>query len=310
MRDERLTVQIPTQGWKQLLTGRKEILDAYDRAREQARSHEVETYHGKVAEAAIRKWLKDFLPGRYRVTAGYIISPGRSSKDKTPHFDVIIYDALESPVLWVEENADTSEQGRSLAIPVEYVRCVLEVKSSFTQKNVKHAIEHLADLKPLMNAVDDPSDPYQLHLSATFSCACVFVELREADASTTRALDALLGGLHLRGFLGGVVLRGDRHAQPQTGRLSLAQSEEPIERPFDPKTTSLLEIGFSSTTRIADKVHVAALLDWSESAFSQFAFDLVAMLKGKFRPGRVSSFYGLGSSWHELIRDTGGKKLD
>lgn len=40
MANEKLKVQVPTQGWKQLLTGRKKILDAYDRAREQARSHE------------------------------------------------------------------------------------------------------------------------------------------------------------------------------------------------------------------------------------------------------------------------------
>ena len=52
------------------------MLDAYDKAREQARIHEVETYHGKVAEAEFRKWLAGFLPKRYAVTSGYIVSPG------------------------------------------------------------------------------------------------------------------------------------------------------------------------------------------------------------------------------------------
>src|SRR5438445_1384967 len=99
-----LKVQFPIQGWKQFLTSRKEMLDAFDRAREKAKSHEVETYHGKVAEAVFRKWLSDFLPKRYGVTAGYIISQGLSSKEKAPHYDVIIYDALNSPVLWVEED--------------------------------------------------------------------------------------------------------------------------------------------------------------------------------------------------------------
>ena len=54
MVDQKLRIQTPTQGRKQLLTGRQKILDAYDRAREQARAHEVETYHGKVAEAEFR----------------------------------------------------------------------------------------------------------------------------------------------------------------------------------------------------------------------------------------------------------------
>ena len=46
---------------------------------------------------------------------------------ETPHFDVIIYDELDAPVLWIEDTPDASPQGRSLAIPVEHVRGVLEV---------------------------------------------------------------------------------------------------------------------------------------------------------------------------------------
>ncbi len=90
------------------------MLDAFDRARNKAASHEVETYHGKVAEAEFRKWLTDFLPKKYGVTSGYIVSPGLKSTEKTPHFDVIIYDQLESPILWVEGDPDVSSQGRSL----------------------------------------------------------------------------------------------------------------------------------------------------------------------------------------------------
>ena len=66
---EPLEVQFPSQGWKQIITARKAILDAFDTAREQARAHEVETYHGRVAEAEIRKWLVQFLPKRYGVTS-------------------------------------------------------------------------------------------------------------------------------------------------------------------------------------------------------------------------------------------------
>jgi hypothetical protein len=144
--DEKLKIEFPSQGWRQILTARKEILDAYDRARRQAKQHEVETFHGTVAEASFRKWLQGFLPKRYGVAAGYVVSAGLKSTAKVPHFDVIIYDQLESPVLWIEENADASAQGRSLAIPVEYVRSVLEVKSSFSAATVKNAIEHLGDL--------------------------------------------------------------------------------------------------------------------------------------------------------------------
>jgi len=52
--------------------------------------------------------------------------------------------------------------------------------------------------------------------------------------------------------------------------------------------------------QVAEKVHIGALLMWSESGFAQFAFDLVALLQGKYRSGYMSSFYGLGTSTAEL----------
>ena len=133
--------QLPAQGWKQFLTGRKGILDAFDKAREQSRSHEVETYHGPVAEAAYRKWLAEFLPKRYAVTSGYVVSPGLGSREKLPHFDVIIYNQLDAPVLWIEDNPDASAQGRSLALPVEHELAVLEVKSTFSLKTVRERLK-------------------------------------------------------------------------------------------------------------------------------------------------------------------------
>ena len=137
------------------------MLDNFDRAREQSRAHEVETYHGTVAEAEIRRWLGTFLPKKYAITSGYIVSPGIKSGEKLPHFDIIIYNAFESPILWVEDSADRSVQGRSLAIPVEYVSGVLEVKARLTSSTMTSALEHLADLKPLMDGYDGDSDRYK-----------------------------------------------------------------------------------------------------------------------------------------------------
>ncbi|MBI4459393.1 MAG: hypothetical protein HY648_04975 [Acidobacteria bacterium] len=88
--EQKLKPQFPVQGWKQFLTYRKEMLDIYDSAREKAKSHPVETFHGFAAEAQFRKWLEDFLPKRYGVTSGYIVSPGFGETEKTRHFDVIL----------------------------------------------------------------------------------------------------------------------------------------------------------------------------------------------------------------------------
>lgn len=113
------------------------MLTAYDLAKDLENNKLVKVRHGLVAEAEFRKWLSEFLPKRYAVTAGYIISPGISSKEHMVHYDVIVYDQLESPVLWVEGNPDSSNQGQSLAIPVEYVHAVFEVKSAFNGQFAK-----------------------------------------------------------------------------------------------------------------------------------------------------------------------------
>lgn len=69
------------------------------------------------------------LPKRYGVTSGFIISQSVPNLEDFVHYDVIIYDQLDSPVLWVEGSPDSSLQGRSKAIPVEYVCGVIEVKA-------------------------------------------------------------------------------------------------------------------------------------------------------------------------------------
>lgn len=69
-----LQVKMPTQGWKQFLTARTRMLAAYVIAKEQASNRQVKTKHGLVAEAQFRRWLSEFLPERYGVTSGFIIS--------------------------------------------------------------------------------------------------------------------------------------------------------------------------------------------------------------------------------------------
>jgi hypothetical protein len=298
----KLKIQCPSQGWKQILTSRQEMLDAYDRAREQAKSHEVETHHGMVAEAACRKWLGGFLPARYGVTCGYVISPGLSGGDRTPHFDVIIYDRLEAPILWIEDDADTSPQGRSRAIPVEHVRAVLEVKAAFSAKTVRESLEHLRDLSPLMRGIDAPAELYKLQLPPAFRCGSLFFELRQADANSEAALSALIDGHDLRGYFGGLILRGEGHTLPQTARLSLTRSKSATESMRCGGATPLLEFGMSKSVQHAEHDHIGSMLMWSEFGFAQFAFDLIAMMQGTYEPGRLSSYYGFGSTSFELMR--------
>jgi hypothetical protein len=295
-----LKIEFPSQGWKQLLTARKEMLDAYDRARAKATAHEVETFHGTVAEAELRKWLSSFLPKRFGVTPGYIVSNGLPSHAKAPHFDVIVYDQLDSPVLWVEDSPDISTTGRSQAIPVEYVRCVLEVKAAFSRKTVDSAIEHLADLLPLMSGVDQPSDAYKLHLPPSFCCGVVFFELRTQDQYDIAALKSIGAGVRLRGYFGGLILRGEGHTVPATGRIKLLKSATSFGDL--PARTSLLQAGMVETTKVSDDLFFGATLTWMEPEFANFGFDLIAMMQGTYEVGRLSSWYGMGTTEWEAAK--------
>lgn len=52
----------------------------------------------------------------------------------------------------------------------------------------------------------------------------------------------------------------------------------------------------SKSVKVTDTLHFGAMLMWSEAAFAQFGFDLIAIMQGTYEPGRISSFYGMGNS--------------
>ena len=250
-----------------------------------------------VAEAEFRKWLEAFLPKRYGVTPGYVISTGIPNTERAPHFDMIIYDKLDSPVLWVEDQPDASSQGRSLAIPVEHVKSVLEVKSAFSSATVKAAADHLGDLSPLMGGPDGLSERYKVHLPPSFCCGMVFFDLRGDAQFDATALGRIIPCIQYRGFFGGLILRGEGHVDQMSARISVLRSETAIEGTIEPDKESLLKGSpMSQSIKVADNLHFGSMLMWSESAFSQFAFDLIALMQGTYKSGYVSSFYGLGSS--------------
>lgn len=291
----KLKIQIPNQGWRQFLTARNEMLSAFDNARIHSEKKQVKVRHGIVAEAEFRKWLRNFLPKRYGVTAGYIISQGDPNSENLIHYDVIIYDRLESPVLWIDTSADFSGQGRSLAIPVEYVLAVFEVKSAFNKKSAKAAVQQLEKLKPFMAQVDPEEQLTKLYLPKNFFCATVFFELRKKDEQDFAALNELVKASALRGFYGGFILRAETLDQNSSGRLAL------LKQKFDvpPENDSLFHWSVSKCENDGNNQYFKILLTHSESYFSEFAFDIIALLKGNYNPNIMSSMYGFGTSQFE-----------
>ncbi|THD30879.1 MAG: hypothetical protein DI588_14620 [Flavobacterium johnsoniae] len=287
-----LQPQWQNKAWKQFLMAKKDMLHAYDRAKEKGLERSVRTEHGRVAEAEFRKWLTNFLPKKYGVTSGYIISQGMPKDEYLVHYDVIIYEHLEAPILWIDDNPDHSEQGKSMAIPVEYVRGVIEVKSRFSKKTAADAISQLAKLKPLLQKIDPPQHPTKLYLPKEFFCAAVFFELRKEHEKEFAALDAVLEGTGLRGFYGGFILRCETLDEHYGGKLSIVQETES----YGHDNTSLSFWSYSKSKKLRENLYCRILLTHCESFFSQFAFDIIALLKGTYHPGVISSLYGFGTT--------------
>lgn len=291
-----LRVQLAAQGWKQFLAAKTRMLATYDLARDLENNRLVKTRHGQVAEAQFRKWLSEFLPKRYAVTSGYIVSPGISSSEYMVHYDVIIYDQLESPVLWVEDNPDSTVQGSSLAIPVEYVRAVFEVKSAFNKKSAKEAVAQLSKLKPLLAQMDPPNSGAKMYLPPNFFCATVFFELRKADEKNFVAMDQLVEATMIRGFYGGIILRAETLDKYYSGKINF-RNENVNSKPMD--STSLAFWATSKCLKYREDAYFSLLLTFWEQHFSEFAFDIIALLKGTYRPNVLSSLYCIGSTARE-----------
>lgn len=290
-----LQPQWQSQAWKQFLAARSEMLNAYDASRSKSAKRAVQVEHGRVAEAQFRKWLTTFLPKKYGVTSGYIISQGTPKDEYPVHYDVIIYEQLEAPILWVDDSPDYSGQGTSLAIPVEYVRGVIEVKSSFNSSSATKAVKQLDKLKPLMQKTDLANHPIKLYLPKDFFCATVFFELRKEHEKDFAALDKLLEATMLRGFYGGFILRTEMLDEFFSGKIAILL--EDADRDYANKALSLW--AYSKSRKLRENLYCKLLLNHCESNFSQFAFDIIALLKGTYRPGLISSLHGFGTSHME-----------
>ncbi|MGC2330796.1 MAG: DUF6602 domain-containing protein [Candidatus Acidiferrales bacterium] len=279
--------------WSQFLVARRGMLAEYDRALAHSKELTVSTHHGVVGEAAVRDWLGTFLPKRYGVVSGYIKAQGLPRGHQSQHFDVIIYDQLDSPTLWIEENKDKSESGRARIIPAEFVRAVLEVKSSFCKRTVREACEKLNELEPLIAGTDAESEKYPKYLPASAILAMVFFELRCADEFDLDALTLIRDFLPRRLFYGAVILRGEGLHPDDTGLIQQYGSDEPLPASPGCATNSLLYGLTMTATAPLGQRYIGAMLRWGDVEFSGFAFDLLALLNGTYRPGYGSSFHGL-----------------
>ena len=277
--------------WDQFLIGKRNMLAEYRRAQEHSAALKVQTHHGNVAEAAVRSWLEAFLPKRYGITSGYIRGQRLRHAHDYAHFDVIVYDQVESPILWVDSNPDKSPSGRSRVIPAEFVRAVFETKAAFHYRAIEEALAKLHQLDPLMAGTDAKDEKYPTYLASNTVLAMLFFELRRDHRNDFKAMESVRKSIDFKRVMyGPIILSGDNRPDNETGLARITVSAEPVEA-IELSDGLLSHIYFSATSQDGSQ-HVATSLTWSEMHFSEFAFDLLALMNGAYRPGYLSSFHG------------------
>jgi hypothetical protein len=130
------------------------------------------------------------------------------------------------------------------------------------------ATTHLADLVPLLgNKPANKSPRFPMFLPDNFFAVLVFFELRTKDHKP-KLLDTVFPS-HPIPPTETIVLRREGRSDDASGRIYPGGSaDDPARR---------------------------GAVAWSENEFALFAFDLLAPLKGTYRPNLISSAHALGS---------------
>lgn len=308
-------------GWKEFNQNRKDILFELDRIIEKTQNRPIQVAHGQGVEAFIRKWLSEFLPKKFGITSGYIIPDLYNDSLKLYHFDIIIYNQLEAPILWTEGNFDQNEQGKYRAIPAKHVVSVYEVKSRLTKPNITEALKKLGQTEGFVN-----------QLNPLYSCGIIFIDLKETENNNKSIVKELIKGKDVFGFSGGVILRYEKD-HSCVGRIKLfdINKEEkienqhlhlaPIAKPIESLNIYITEDGnlqiaeqgagakimvTSPSNWSVSKIygveysegHKLINIGWSRSYFSDFCIDLISTLEGlvfndKERPSFGQVFDGI-----------------
>lgn len=96
---------------------------------------------GEAAEESWRKWLRDYLPKRYRVDKAIIIDCDGNVSDQ---IDIVIYDSQYSYFIFRHEQV--------IYVPAESVYAVIEVKQDLTKANLEYAGGKAASVRRLPEA--------------------------------------------------------------------------------------------------------------------------------------------------------------
>ncbi len=262
---------------------REKLLHGYTIAKKQTSDDAVKTEHGNTAEFLARKWLQSFLPKRFGVCKGYIITSCIYMKErKLEEWDVIVYDAIESPILFTRGSDSELRQ----AIPIEHVRAVIEVKAALNPSAAQKSADKLLKLQRYMG--DNNDDIYKNFICNPFVCAALFFETNTKTLHEYQQALAHLTRLCKKDFpfMGSLVLKSQ--AEPDhSGYLQMFEDNGFISA--DNPLRKEMSIFYAED----GKQMLFGTFGYCANHYPMFLFDLLAFMRGTFQKGKVSSTYGI-----------------
>lgn len=152
------------------------------------------TGKGSAREAFLRKFLTDYLPQRYAVGSGAVISP---ENKKSGELDIVIYDPLHCPTL-IKTDAHS-------IYPIESIYGAISVKSHLDSGELTDAYQNIASLKSVVSKEPFTASPMQgfavgMGSPMPVTAIVAYAANRSLDAIAEQAkkLDAKLPDITLR----------------------------------------------------------------------------------------------------------------
>lgn len=278
---------------------RQGMLDEYYKAKDQNQDDPCRTSHGNAAETIFRCWISRFLPKRFGIAKGYIVSPRIDYEMPADEWDVIIYDALESPILYYRNEAGEEKLG----LPVESILAVIEVKASLSEKSSAETRNKLRKLSALTASPEHTPESHFLRKS--FFCQSVFFETKvDTLAQYRKSLQNLIelcGNEPLR-YLGGTVLYSEKLPGENTeysGYIMLGRdlyggfNNDWLLNEVEGAQILVPAIQIGDIPAISSEQTMSMSIMWDPNGFYHYLWELVYLLKGGEEAGAPRA-------WHEM----------
>ncbi|MFP4496781.1 MAG: DUF6602 domain-containing protein [Vulcanimicrobiota bacterium] len=274
-------------GWRWFVPRKSEMIQKFQELKGENSGKDAQI----IAENLFKEWLASFIPRRYNVDSGYIVSE-KYKKGEYPYFNILIYDQTEAPELW-----KTASDGKKFrVIPPEFVYAIFEVRPELTPETAMDTINKLKEVKPYLERIESVEETYKKYLPGKFFMGSVFFEIKREQEFNKEVLNNLNPRELLRGCFGSIVLSGENKDKDLTCWIEQGIIDKDLKSRVGKNGKSIFEnICYSDSYNYVEDKQIFVTSDWEYTQFAIFAVDIIHLLNNPFELARELELFGI--SW-------------